>query len=237
MEKIKEQTLCGVCPPEECDIFDFIANTVGLAVLHPGGLKATEKLSELCHIGKNTKVMDVGCGKGTGAIYLAKKYGCKVIEIDIMETLIEKGKKKVRINNLQDKVDLRVGDCHNLPFDDGSFDAVIFQAVLIFMDKEKALTEAIRVVKKNGFVGVLELTWKKEPTDELRKIAPKIICSAVVNAGTPGEWENSLLKAGFNKNKVESRIFDLYMRVPLDMFRNEGFINSLRVLFKKYDQF
>ncbi|ODS35369.1 MAG: hypothetical protein A7316_03970 [Candidatus Altiarchaeales archaeon WOR_SM1_86-2] len=230
MEKIKEQPSCEICPPEECDIFDFMANTVGLTVLHPGGLKATEKLSELCNIGKDKIVLDVGCGKGTSAIYLAKEYGCKVIGIDMMEGPIEEGKKNVGGNNLQDRVDLRVGDCHNLPFDDGGFDAVIFQAVLIFMDKSKALREAIRVVKKNGFVGALELTWRKEPTDELKKIAPEIICSAVVNAETTENWENSFLKAGFDK--VESNIFHMDIGGPLDTLINEGFINSSRVFFK-----
>ena len=30
----------------ECEIFDFMANHLGLTVIHPGGLKATQKLED-----------------------------------------------------------------------------------------------------------------------------------------------------------------------------------------------
>ena len=53
------------CTVENCDLFDFMAKYVGLSVLHPGGLKATEKLAEDLKISKNTKVIDIAFGKGT----------------------------------------------------------------------------------------------------------------------------------------------------------------------------
>ena len=42
------------CSVGTCDIFDFITQHVGMAVLHPGGLKATKELIKACHIDKNT---------------------------------------------------------------------------------------------------------------------------------------------------------------------------------------
>ena len=74
--------------------FDFAAE-VGLTK-HLGGIKSTEDLVELCHIGKNRYILDVGCGVGVTACYLAKKYGCRVIGVDISEEMIEKSKKRVK---------------------------------------------------------------------------------------------------------------------------------------------
>lgn len=36
------------CLIEKCDIFDFMAQHVGLSVLRPGGFKATDTLVEKC---------------------------------------------------------------------------------------------------------------------------------------------------------------------------------------------
>ncbi|MCJ7557155.1 MAG: hypothetical protein MUP90_09630, partial [Gammaproteobacteria bacterium] len=41
---------------------------------HMGGFETTKELIELCHIGKETLVLDVGCGVGATACHLAKEY-------------------------------------------------------------------------------------------------------------------------------------------------------------------
>jgi len=51
--------------------FDFAAE-VGFTK-HLGGVEATEKLVELCHIKAGSYVLDVGCGAGATPAYLAKK--------------------------------------------------------------------------------------------------------------------------------------------------------------------
>lgn len=56
---------------EKCDIFDFMVRYVGMTI-HPGGLKATQELAESCFINKDSKLLDLACGKGTSSIYLAK---------------------------------------------------------------------------------------------------------------------------------------------------------------------
>jgi cyclopropane fatty-acyl-phospholipid synthase-like methyltransferase len=46
-----------------------MADIVGMTVLHPGVWKVTERLAELCQIDKDSRVLDIACGKGTSAIY------------------------------------------------------------------------------------------------------------------------------------------------------------------------
>jgi cyclopropane fatty-acyl-phospholipid synthase-like methyltransferase len=78
------------CETGQCDIFEFMAQHVGLTVIHPGGLAATSRLAETCGIGVDYRVLDLGCGKGTTAIYLAGKYGCDATGIDLSDELVAK---------------------------------------------------------------------------------------------------------------------------------------------------
>ncbi|MBA7532453.1 2-methoxy-6-polyprenyl-1,4-benzoquinol methylase, mitochondrial [subsurface metagenome] len=100
----------------KCDIFDFMAKYVGLTVIHPGGYNATNQLLSALRIGKDSNVIDIACGKGPSAMYIAEKYHCKVTAIDISGELIEKAKDMSRRRGLSDKVDFMVCDAMELPF-------------------------------------------------------------------------------------------------------------------------
>ncbi len=58
-----------------------------MTVLHPAGLQATAKLAEKCGITKGSQVLDIGCGKDTSAVYLAKRYQCQITGVDIDDRL------------------------------------------------------------------------------------------------------------------------------------------------------
>jgi cyclopropane fatty-acyl-phospholipid synthase-like methyltransferase len=74
---------------ERCDIFHLMADYMGFTILHPGGFRATRILTESSQINEQTKVLDIGCGKGTTAVYLAEKYGCPVVGIDISADMVK----------------------------------------------------------------------------------------------------------------------------------------------------
>jgi cyclopropane fatty-acyl-phospholipid synthase-like methyltransferase len=72
-----------------------------MTVLHPGGFEATDRLAKLCHINRDTRVLDIACGKGTSAVYLAKKYGCKVEGIDSDKNLITQARNLAKRKGLE----------------------------------------------------------------------------------------------------------------------------------------
>ena len=146
-----EDTKCSIA---QCDIFDFMANHVGLTVIHPGGFEATHKLLKSCHMDQGSKVLDIGCGKGTTSVLLAQKYGCNVVGLDQSENLLHQATALAKRKGLENKVSFRVGDALNLPFANGEFDRAFGQAVLILVgDKKKAIQEALRVTKPGGYIG------------------------------------------------------------------------------------
>jgi len=175
--------------------FDFAAE-VGLTK-HLGGLEATEKLVELCHIDEGKYVLDVGCGAGVTPCLLAKRVGCRVVGVDISAAMIERSRERAKREGVADRVEFRVADAQDLPFEDDLFDAVITESVTAFPeDKQRAVDEYARVTKPGGYVGLNESTWRKVPPP------PEVVAWAGQDLGanvkplTSDEWLGLLEGAG-----------------------------------------
>ncbi len=224
MEEVK-------CSVEQCDIFDFMAYHVGMTVLHPGGLWATEKLAERCGITKESKVLDIGCGRGTSAIYLAERYHCQITGVDIDDELIGQANRLARKRAISRQVEFRVGDALNLPFSADEFDVTLSQALLVLIaDKEQAIREAIRVTKPGDFLGWLELSFYKRPPDSLFDAAASSACVACIrNTLTFDEWKGLFQECGIRD--VEVVIGEMGMR-QRRMFRDEGLWNAAKIMGK-----
>ncbi|MFC1943163.1 class I SAM-dependent methyltransferase [Chloroflexota bacterium] len=143
---------------------------------HIGGLKATRELIELSHINKGTYVLVVGCGVGVTPCYLAKRYGCRVVGVDLFESMIDRSNERVKRKGVEDRVECRIADAQNLPFEDSLFDVVICESVNAFIgDKQRAASEYVRVIKSGGYVGLNECTWIKTPPPELAEYLSRIM--------------------------------------------------------------
>lgn len=183
-------------------LFDFAAEA-GLTK-HLGGVEATDTLAELCHIGRGSTVLDVGCGVGATPVYLAKRYGCRVIGVDIVPRMIERCEEKARREGVADQTEFRVADPQELLFDDDTFDAVITESVAAFPeDKQRAANEYARVTKPGGSVGLNESTWLKRPPP------PDVVAWASQEVGAQVEpltkeaWVTLLEKAGLSDLVVQ----------------------------------
>jgi arsenite methyltransferase len=148
---------------------------------HFGGRETTDELATLCHIGSGKQILEVGCGIGVTTCYLARKYGCKIISVDLSEKMIEWAEKRAQRKSLTDLIQFRLADAMNLPFEDNTFDAVICESVTAFpSDKQKAVNEYTRVAKPGGYVGMNEGTWiRPSPPDELVQFNTRTMAGAI----------------------------------------------------------
>ena len=146
---------------------DEMMYSCGLEILHPGGIGKTDEMARMCKIGKDKKVLDVGSGKGVTACYLSEKYECEVVGVDTSKRMVEYAKEMTKKRGLDDRVSIRRADAYNLPFEDGSFDIVLAECTTVLLDKQKAFSEFLRVTKRGGYIGDLEMSWQKLPTKEL----------------------------------------------------------------------
>lgn len=230
-EIIKNEQQCE-CRIETCDIFDFMARHVGMTVIHPGGLNATRRLAESCHLGPETRVIDIACGKGTSAVNLVERYGCEVVGIDISDDLIAQANTLAKNRGMTQKATFRVGDALELPFPDNEFDVAVSQAMLVLVsDKRRAIQEALRVVKPDGYLGWLELSWKRPPTAEFLKAVSDVLCAyCMQNVHTYQDWQSLLTDTGVDQLKTAP--FSLKTDGILGMLEDEGLVNAGRIMLR-----
>jgi protein-L-isoaspartate O-methyltransferase len=81
-----------------------------LPIVHMGGLADSQKLMEMCGIDGTSSVLEVGCGVGYTACEIAKRYGARVVGIDLSENMIANAKQRARESKLDHLVEFRVGD-------------------------------------------------------------------------------------------------------------------------------
>ncbi len=180
--------------PARVDFLDMQAY-VGVTK-HIGGVAATNELLALCHVEDAREVLNVGCGIGIGSTYIAKKYGCRVVGVDISQNMMEWSRQRAREERVEDKVEFRTADVLDLPFEAERFDVVFAESVFIFIeDKAQAIRECVRVTKPGGYVGLNEGLWTEQPSPELVALAKDAVGPCVPTMETwQALWEASGLQ-------------------------------------------
>jgi SAM-dependent methyltransferase len=91
--------------------------------------------------------LEIGCGQGALARLLVEQYGAKVVASDYDPAQVALAQE--RLADLGERVELRVVDARDIPFDDASFDAVFSFGVLHHIPKgwREAVAEIARALR------------------------------------------------------------------------------------------
>ncbi|UCC19939.1 MAG: class I SAM-dependent methyltransferase [Promethearchaeota archaeon] len=109
---------------------------------------------------KNSQILDVGTGWGFMAIALAL-HDYKVITGEPENAKWADWRSRAKIANVDDKITFKPFHAENLPFEDDIFDAIFLYTSLHHVkDKNHAISEMIRVMKRDGYLIIIELTEK-----------------------------------------------------------------------------
>lgn len=109
--------------------------------------EAVGPLLDEVKIGEAHRVLDVGTGPGLVAAAVAER-GADVVGIDFSDAMVAKARQ------LHPHLEFLGGRAESLPFDDGSFDAVVGNFMLHHAARpDEVLREAFRVLRDGGRVG------------------------------------------------------------------------------------
>jgi SAM-dependent methyltransferase len=110
----------------------------------------TDLLTERLRVSSGERVLDVGCGVGRPALRVASTTGAGVLGVTISRQQVEQASELAEAEGMADQVSFAYADGMDLPFEEGSFDAVLAFESIVHMDRATALREMTRVLKPGG---------------------------------------------------------------------------------------
>ncbi len=120
--------------------------------------KLVEELARRAGITRAARVLDVGCGMGGSASWLARELGCSVLGITLSPVQVALATKHARAQGLDRLVQFQVHDANQLELPGESFDAVWSVECLEHLsDKPRFLSACFRALKPGGRLAAT--TW------------------------------------------------------------------------------
>jgi ubiquinone/menaquinone biosynthesis C-methylase UbiE len=118
---------------------------------HTRGMMATAELAGAANLDASSRVLDLGCGIGGPARYLAATFSCKVTGVDLSPNFIDAARYLTKRCELDHLVTFETGEALHLPFEAASFDTVFLQHVAMNIENRTALyAEIHRVLTQDG---------------------------------------------------------------------------------------
>jgi ubiquinone/menaquinone biosynthesis C-methylase UbiE len=160
--------------------------------------------TEYAYIKEGDTVVDLGAGAGNDCFVARSAVGPrgKVIGVDMTPAMIELARKNAMKLDL-DNVEFRLGEIEHLPVRDGEADVVVSNCVLnLVPEKERALAEMFRIMKKGGHFSVSDIVTKGPIPDGLRKEAA-LYAGCVSGAMLREDYIELIRKTGFVNVKIQ----------------------------------
>lgn len=172
---------------------------LGISCAHPGGSALTKNLLATEKISSEMNVLDIGCGTGKTAAFLAKKYKCNVTALDAHSIMVEKARK--RFKREKTAINVLKGNAEKLTLADGTFDYIFAESVIVFTDPTFSLPELKRILKQGGRLITIEMVAEETLTPTEKTEIQSVY--GIKNVLSSEEWKTHFLNAGFSTVLIE----------------------------------
>lgn len=171
---------------------------------HIGGRSATAHALSRMDLKKGQRVLDVGCGIGGTARYLATEFDCHVTAVDITPEYISVAAELASMCGLGDRVRFEVASALDMPLASHTFDAATtFHAAMNIFDRPALYEEIARVVKPGAALCIYDV-MKMGKTPVVYPV-PWAETPGTSHLVSPDEMHQLLSAAGFEIEQQEDR--------------------------------
>jgi len=142
-----------------------------------------ERLAERAGISRGAVVLDIGCGLGGSAFWLAEHFNCRVTGMTISPVQARMANKKAKAMGLSDRVRVQIKDANQWEPDPGSVDLVwIMESSEHFEDKKTFFERCASVLKPGGVLAVCAWLRRDGPMPEDEQQLVATIAKAMLSA-------------------------------------------------------
>jgi len=161
------------------------------------------------------KILDLGAGTALIPIELCRRApNVRVVAVDAAEHMLAGARKNVAAAGLADRIELVHGDAKHLPFDAGTFPAVVSNSIVHHIaDPRQVLAEALRVAAPGGLLFHRDLCRPESESQVEHLVATyagdatpyqqKLLADSLRAALTLEEMRDLVANFGFAPNTVQ----------------------------------
>ncbi len=129
-----------------------------------GGLYLVSKMARLMNLKKGGVILDLGCGLGTEALFLAKKFNITIIAVDFWNSPQILAKKANEEEGLDKIIPLQFDITKIMPFAENYFDAIFcMNSLFLFGGDQDFLQRLLGTLKKGGTLCIGSECFNREP--------------------------------------------------------------------------
>jgi len=173
----------------------------GRTFVSTGGLTTTKDIVDPIGLKPGMKVLDIGCGTGGSAFYMASYFGAEVLGIDLSDNMLAVANehKATMQENVQHLVSFRFLDATQAAFPENYFDVIYSRdAIMHIADKELVYSKALSWLKPGGQLVVSEYVHGRNHPNHTTEYV-EYIKDRGYQLVTVQEYGNVLKKVGFKR--------------------------------------
>ena len=167
----------------------------------------TRYLVERAAIGADFRVIDIACGFG-GTLRMLARMGCQVRGVDISENCVDHARDANTQAGLAHRIEVTVGDFHNIDSEPGSWDAVVCQEAIIHSPRRsEVFAESYRALRPGGVFALSDIVTGEDADISMVETAfARLGASA---GATISDYQGMAQDAGFEILHTEERLNDI----------------------------
>ncbi len=155
------------------------------------------RLAAAARIPRGARVLDVGCGLGGSALWLACEHGCFVHGLTLSPVQVMTATQRAQTLGLEHQVQFQVGDANCLELEPESFDAAwTIECSEHLFDKSQFIASAARALKPGGTLAIC--AWLADPQSAEHQMWVDDVCRGMLcpSLGSQADYIEWMRAAG-----------------------------------------
>jgi len=135
---------------------------------NPTSAEKIRLLGEYLRLGRESRILDIACGKAGPALVLATAFGCRVVGVELRPQFADEARARIAASGLESLVDVHTADAADFPLEAAAWDAALcLGASFVWGNIGDAAARLVPAVTPGGFVAVGEPYWREWPLPDV----------------------------------------------------------------------
>jgi tocopherol O-methyltransferase len=199
--------------------------------------KLIERLASRAHIQRKSRVLDVGCGIGGPALWLARNLDCSVLGLTISPVQARMATERAQAAGLNSQVCFEVEDANQLRLDEATFDVVwVIECSEHLTDKARFIESCAHALRPNGVLALC--AWltadeyaRPEHAQLLATVCRGMLCPQLASMRDYTSWMRASGFKGIEAEDITRQVEETWTRCTAIASRPE-----LRALLRMTDE-